>query len=125
MAVATQGQGVVNQHFGHAKEFLIYEASPEGVRFIGHRKAEQYCAGDTTCGDGESTIDITIRAIADCEAMISAKVGFGPWEKLEAAGVVPNSDYAYEPIEDAVVGVYREMYDAGRLAAADDQQLTA
>ena len=117
MAVATKGQGVVNQHFGHANEFLIYEASPAGVRFIGHRKAAQYCAGDDTCGEGESTIDITIKALADCEAMISAKIGFGPWEKLEAQGITPFSDYAYEPIEDAVIGVYREMFAAGALSA--------
>ena len=56
MAVATKGQGVVNEHFGHAKEFLVYEASPSGIRFIGHRKAEQYCSGDDTCGEGESTL---------------------------------------------------------------------
>ena len=38
MAVATKGGGVINEHFGHAREFLIYEASSAGVRFIGHRK---------------------------------------------------------------------------------------
>jgi nitrogen fixation protein NifB len=46
MAVATTGGGVINQHFGHAKEFLVYEASAEGVRFIGHRKTDLYCGGD-------------------------------------------------------------------------------
>ena len=44
MAVAGKN-GVVAEHFGHAKEFLIYEASPAGVRFIGHRKTELYCGG--------------------------------------------------------------------------------
>lgn len=38
MAVSTNGGGVINEHFGHAHEFLVYEASPAGVRFIGHRK---------------------------------------------------------------------------------------
>ena len=37
MAVAGKN-GVVAEHFGHAREFLVYEASPTGVRFIGHRK---------------------------------------------------------------------------------------
>lgn len=121
MAVATKGQGVVNQHFGHAKEFLVYEASPAGVRFIGHRKAEQYCSGDDTCGEGESTLDITIRSLEGCEAVICSKVGYSPWEKLEAAGITPNGEYAMEPIEDAVVGVYKEMYEKGLLAEASGQ----
>ena len=56
MAVATSGQGVINMHFGHAKEFLIYEASPDGVRFHQSSQADQYCGGDSTCGDGESTL---------------------------------------------------------------------
>ncbi len=121
MAVATQGQGIVNQHFGHAKEFLVYEASPAGVRFIGHRKAEQYCSGDDTCGEGESTLDITIRSLEGCEAVICSKVGYSPWEKLEAAGIIPNGEYAMEPIEDAVVGVYRGMYESGALSEASGQ----
>ena len=45
MAVSTKGGGVINEHFGHAREFLVYEASPAGVRFIGHRKTTPYCEG--------------------------------------------------------------------------------
>ena len=121
MAVATKGQGIVNQHFGHAKEFLIYEASPAGVRFIGHRKAEQYCGGDDTCGEGESTLDITIRSLEGCEAVICSKIGYSPWERLEEAGIVPNGEYAMEPIEDAVAGVYREMFQSGNLSEANGE----
>jgi nitrogen fixation protein NifB len=121
MAVATKGQGVVNEHFGHAKEFLVYEASPSGIRFIGHRKAEQYCSGDDTCGEGESTLDITIRSLEGCEVVICSKIGFSPWERLEAAGIMPNGEYAMEPIEDAVAGVYREMYEKGQLSEGTQQ----
>ena len=124
MAVASKGQGVVNQHFGHAKEFLVYEASAAGVRFIGHRKAEQYCSGDDTCGEGESTLDITIRSLEGCEVVICSKIGFSPWERLEEAGIMPNGEYAMEPIGDAVAGVYREMYENGRLSE-DVVQLSA
>jgi nitrogen fixation protein NifB len=120
MAVATSGQGVINLHFGHAKEFLIYEASPDGVRFISHRKADQYCGGDTTCGDGESTLQVTIRALAGCEAVLCSKVGYEPWEMLEAAGIAPNGEHAMEPIEEAVMAVYKEMAAAGKLDATPE-----
>jgi len=120
MAVATSGQGVINMHFGHAKEFLIYEASPDGVRFISHRKADQYCGGDSTCGDGESVLQLTIRALAGCEAVLCSKVGYEPWEQLEAAGIAPNGEHAMEPIEEAVMAVYKEMAAAGKLDEAKD-----
>jgi len=116
MAVATKGGGVINQHFGHANEFLVYEASPEGVRFIGHRKTELYCVGDDTCGDKESALDKSIRALEGCEVVLCAKIGYEPWGNLEQAGIMPNGEHAMEPIEDAVMAVYQEMIETGKLS---------
>jgi nitrogen fixation protein NifB len=121
MAVATSGLGLVNQHFGHAKEFLVYEASPEGARLVGHRKTDQYCEGSTSCGDGESVLAKTIRLLAGCEAVICSKIGFEPWGELEKAGIQPNGEHAMAPIEAAVMAVYREMEAAGKLAPATAQ----
>ena len=115
MAVATKGGGVINEHFGHASEFLIYEASSEGVRFIGHRKTVPYCEGGDTCGDGESALDRTLRELSGCEAVLCSKVGYEPWGPLEAAGITPNGEHAMEPIEGAVAAVYEEMRAAGKL----------
>jgi nitrogen fixation protein NifB len=117
MAVAAKG-GVVAVHFGHAKEFLVYEATAEGARFVGHRKAEQYCAGDETCGDGESVLDRTIKALAGCEVVLCSKIGFEPWGNLEAAGIQPNGEHAMEANEEAVMAVWNEMLAAGKLDAA-------
>jgi nitrogen fixation protein NifB len=113
MAVATSGGGVVNQHFGHTKEFLVYEASMTDVRFIGHRKVELYCEGGDTCGDGESVLGKTIRTLEGCEAVLCSKIGYEPWEQLEEAGIQPNGEHAMEPIEDAVAAVYAEMVKNG------------
>lgn len=122
MAVATSGQGVINQHFGHAKEFLIYEASPDGVRFISHRKTDLYCSGDDTCGDGESVLQRTIRTLEGCEAVLCSKIGYEPWDMLEQAGIQPNGEHALEPIEDAVMAVYKEMAEAGKLEEAQAER---
>ena len=115
MAVATSGGGLINQHYGHATEFLIYEASPSGVRFIGHRKVDQYCVGNDSCGEKESALAGSIRALKGCEAVLCSKIGFEPWGLLEAAGIQPNGEHAMEPIEEAVMAVYQEMIAAGRL----------
>ncbi|MBV8488153.1 MAG: nitrogenase cofactor biosynthesis protein NifB [Planctomycetaceae bacterium] len=118
MAVASRGGGLINEHFGHAREFLIYEASPLGVRFIGHRKTDLYCSGGDTCGEAETTLAKTISALAGCETVLCSKIGFEPWEALEAAGIMPNGEYAMEPIEKAVAAVYLAMYQEGRLTPA-------
>ncbi|MGI1670208.1 MAG: nitrogenase cofactor biosynthesis protein NifB [Neptuniibacter sp.] len=115
MAVATSGGGVINQHFGHATEFLIYEASSNGVRFIGHRKVDQYCIGNDTCGEKESALAGSIRSLSGCEAVLCSKIGFEPWGLLEEAGIEPNGEYAMEPIEEAVMSLYQEMIASGRL----------
>lgn len=127
MAVAGKN-GLVAEHFGHAREFLIYEASPEGVRFISHRKTELYCGGMDACGDGdvveagasESLLDRNIRILEGCEVVLCAKVGYEPWAKLEAAGIAPNGEHAMEPIEDAVMAVYEEIAATGRLLPQAD-----
>ena len=125
MAVATTGGGVINQHFGHATEFLIYEASPTDVRFISHRKVELYCGGGDTCGDGESVLDKIIKTLEGCEAVLCSKIGFEPWGILEEAGIQPNGEHAMEPIEEAVAAVYKEMAENGQLDTkpAEQQQL--
>lgn len=115
MAIASQGGGLVNQHFGHAKEFLVYEASSEGVRFISHRKTDLYCTGGDTCGDGDSLLGGIIKSLEGCEAVLCSKIGYEPWETLENAGIMPNGEHAMERIEDAVWAVYVEMYQNGKL----------
>ncbi|NEX22684.1 nitrogenase cofactor biosynthesis protein NifB [Thiorhodococcus mannitoliphagus] len=127
MAVATTGQGVINQHFGHAREFLVYEASVNEVRFIGARKVDLYCAGGDTCGDAETTLQKIIRTLEGCEVVLCSKIGYEPWSQLEEAGITPNGEHAMEPIEEAVAAVYREMVEAGQLdqAKAEPQRLTA
>ncbi len=121
MAVASKGGGVINEHFGHAREFLVYEASPAGVRFIGHRKTDLYCTGGDTCGETETALDQIIRSLSGCEAVLCSKIGYEPWEILEAAGIQPNGEHGMEPIEDAVAAVYREWYESGRLASRSSQ----
>ncbi|TVQ89121.1 MAG: nitrogenase cofactor biosynthesis protein NifB [Chromatiaceae bacterium] len=133
LAVASSGGGLVNQHFGHAREFLIYEATtiasaapgatPEAaptvdVRFIGARRVDRYCGGGDTCGDAETALAGTLRALAGCAAVLCSKIGYEPWGELEAAGIQPNGEHALEPIEDAVAAVYRELLQA---ATARDQ----
>ncbi len=119
MAVATRGAGVINQHFGQASEFLIYEASPEGVRFLGYRKAGRYCSGVDNCGDSANGLSDTIRILHGCTVVLCSKIGIEPWNELESAGIIPNGEHADECIEEAVIEVYRELIESGALSPHD------
>lgn len=100
VAVATRGGGLVNQHFGHAREFLVYDVDRDGVRLVGHRKVDGYCVG----GDGDDDVlPAVLRALADCRAVLVAKVGHCPREELAKAGIDPVTDYAFEPIEASLL----------------------
>lgn len=116
MAVATSGGGLINQHFGQAREFLVYEASAREVRFIGVRKVGAYCIGPEDCGELDWVLEDTLRALSGCEAVLCSRIGFEPWGQLEAAGITPNGEHALEPIEQAVASLYQEWVAAGRLA---------
>lgn len=111
VAVATQGGGRINQHFGHAREFQVYEASADGVKFIGHRKvADQYCGG------GDAALEGVIEALTGVEIVLCAKIGDCPQEKLDAVGLRVVDDWAYEYIETAIGEYYAVEYGTARLA---------
>ncbi|MGO9770182.1 MAG: nitrogenase cofactor biosynthesis protein NifB [Roseiarcus sp.] len=111
VAVATKGGGRVNEHFGHAKEFQIYEASPKGVVFVGHRKVDAYCMG----GFGEdATLDATIAALEGVPHVLCAKIGDCPKDVLAAAGIEARDAYAYEYAETAIGALYAQTFARAR-----------
>ena len=115
MAVAAKG-GLITEHFGHAREFLIYEVTGAGAKLVGHRKTDLYCSGDDTCGEGEDVLAKTIRALEGCEVVLCSKIGYEPWGRLEAAGIQPNGEHPMEEIEPACMAVWSGMLKAGKLA---------
>nr|QPX50267.1 nitrogenase FeMo-cofactor synthesis FeS core scaffold and assembly protein NifB [Paenibacillus brasilensis] len=90
IAVASRGGGKVNQHFGRAKEFMIYESDGTIVNFIGIRKVQSYCHGKADCnGDKAETMKEILSMVHDCALLLSAGIGEAPKEALQEAGVLP------------------------------------
>lgn len=100
VAVATEGHGKINQHFGHATEFQIFEVSKDEALFVGHRRVDLYCQGGF--GEDEQLPSI-VNAINDCHAVLVAKIGACPRDELKAAGIEPVDEYAHEFIEKAAL----------------------
>ncbi|PPD04500.1 MAG: nitrogenase cofactor biosynthesis protein NifB [Methylobacter sp.] len=108
IAVATKGGGKVNEHFGHATEFQIYELTTAGAKFVGHRRVDLYCQG----GFGEEDALVTvIRAINDCHAVFVAKIGGCPKGDLQKAGIDPVDQYAGEFIEKSAIAYFKNYLD--------------
>jgi nitrogen fixation protein NifB len=119
VAVATKGGGRINEHFGHAKEFQIYEVGTGGSKIVGHRRVDLYCQGGF--GD-EDKLPTVIRAIADCTAVFVAKVGTCPKEALIAAGIDPVDQYAHEFIEQSAIAYFKDYLkkiESGEIAPAE------
>ena len=104
VAVATKGEGKVNQHFGHAREFQIYETSTAGVKFVGHRRVDLYCQGGY---DDDEVLPKTIRAINDCHAVLVAKIGACPRDALKEVGIEAIESQAFEFIEAAALAYFK------------------
>ncbi len=116
VAVATEGGGRVNQHFGHATEFQVYELTPTSATFVGHRRVDLYCQGGW--GEDEQLPSI-VGAINDCHAVLVARIGACPRDELWAAGIEPVDAYAHEFIEKAALSWfadYRRRVAAGEIA---------
>jgi nitrogen fixation protein NifB len=108
IAVATKGSGLVNEHFGHAKEFQVYELSTAGAKFVGHRRVDLYCQG----GFGEEdSLETIIRAINDCHAVFVAKIGGCPKADLQKAGIDPVDQYAGQFIEKSAITWFKNYLD--------------
>jgi nitrogen fixation protein NifB len=87
VAVASTGGGRVNQHFGKAEEFWIYEAAPGWARFVQVRNVRRFCSGLLGCDDDPSALGRLVEMLSDCAAVITADTGPRPREALEKAGI--------------------------------------
>jgi lactoylglutathione lyase len=108
----TQG-GAVDQHFGQAAEFLIYDVTVDGVHLLDRRGVDAHAQ------DGEDRRDTIVRMLGDCQALLVAKIGPVPQAKLAAAGIVATDAYAGQPIETALLA-FRTNGDAGPTTSLED-----
>jgi nitrogen fixation protein NifB len=103
VAVASKGKGRINEHFGHAREFQVWEVNTAGAKFVGHRRVDQYCQG----GFGEEdSLDNVVRAIRDCAAVLVARIGACPRKGLSGAGIEASDEFGLEPIEPSLLRYY-------------------
>jgi len=100
VAVATKSGTLVDQHFGQANEFYIYESDGIQARFIERRNVVRYCQDKEICEAKTDRIEALLRTIKDCSSVLAMRIGDTPQRKLEAMGIRVIA--TYDRIEDAV-----------------------
>ncbi|KPU45695.1 FeMo cofactor biosynthesis protein NifB [Oxobacter pfennigii] len=86
-AIASKSGINIDQHFGHAEEFYIYEFTQGRISFVEKRDIGKYCSGNTECDDKEDKMEVIIDTLKDCNAVLALRAGHGPTEKLGKKGI--------------------------------------
>ncbi|MEG3224850.1 MAG: dinitrogenase iron-molybdenum cofactor biosynthesis protein [Methanobacteriales archaeon Met13] len=87
VAVASSDGKFINQHFGMASQFLIFEIKDDGTyEFLELRENKPACSVD---GHSDLSMGKSIELISDCEAVIASQIGPGAIDILISREINP------------------------------------
>lgn len=101
IAVASKDGKEINQHFGHAERFLIYDVDQGDARLVDEKKVERYCSFDPEHPLRGHLLRDIADALRGCRAVVTAQMGEHPKGELEQLGIEPF--VASGPIKSTVV----------------------
>ncbi len=85
VAVASSDGKYVNQHFGMAQQFLIFEIDDKGnYKFLELRKNTPACE---VGGHTDEAMERSVELISDCEAVLASQMGPGAVNALASHGI--------------------------------------
>lgn len=113
IAVATSDDRKVDEHFGHAEGFTIYDVDAQGPRLLERREVAAHERG------GEDRREAIYRMVDDCKIMLVAKIGAAPQEALAALGIEASDFHSGCNVEASLREVYAAKSEAASGAAVD------
>jgi predicted Fe-Mo cluster-binding NifX family protein len=87
IAVASKSGTEVDQHFGHAERFLLYEYHQGQPQAVGTVEVEKYCSYDADHPFRSRQFGAIVAALAGCQAVVTAMIGEYPLQELKKAGL--------------------------------------
>jgi nitrogen fixation protein NifB len=115
IAITSASGTSVDDHFGSAKEFLIYEAGDKAAKYLTKREFVQYCQGADNCSD-KNPIDDIKEKLKDINVLLTAKIGECPMDSLkEISGLIIRQDLAFREIGEACVIAARDCLVTDRM----------
>lgn len=85
--VSTDGK-VINQHFGKASRFYIFEVEGDKIQFLEVRETIPVC-GSEEYGHADDVLKNAISLISDCKMLFCSRIGNRPQEELRKKGITP------------------------------------
>ena len=95
IAVASTDGQKVDQHFGHAQHFFVYEILDGMAMMEGARKVQPYCNPDPLHNFADARLAPILEMLSDCRALYVAKIGDAPKKALENAGIATTQCSAF------------------------------
>lgn len=94
VAFASTDKVHVDEHFGQAEEFVIWEVGPDEVAFSGVVQVE----AEAGPGHSDDKIEARSAALADCALVYVADIGGPAAARLVAKKIHPLKSKEHEPI---------------------------
>ena len=88
VAVTSKYEKLVDQHFGQAERFLIYDTDGVHNSLVERRDAPKYCSGYEYCESDEDYKQETVNKLADCTAVVTMRIGNQAKERLLTQGIL-------------------------------------
>lgn len=85
--VSTDGKNV-NDHFGKAERFLIYEAGAAGLTSIAEQKISCLSTGDQSHQFDAARFESVAQALEGCKRIYCTRIGDRPRQELEKQGIM-------------------------------------
>lgn len=100
VAVASTDGMLINQHFGHADRFLVYEVEDGECRLVDERKTDKYCSADPERFESDDVLMRICESLRDCEYLLVNRIGYLPERELMKMGI--KTFMLYDRIEDGI-----------------------
>jgi nitrogen fixation protein NifX len=108
VAFASTDRTRVNQHFGAAEGFVIYEVTPDKATLVGVGEfAEEAMDGN------EDKLTAKVDFLAGCAAVYVMAIGASAIKKLMAKGIQPIRTNEIDAVDDLLSEISRAMNDGG------------
>jgi len=100
VAVASSDGKFINQHFGHASEFLIFSLKEDAFDFLERIRTKPYC----NWGEhDDNELEEAVKKLLGCDIVIASQIGPGAREVLIEHGIEPLQQHGF--IEDVLSGI--------------------
>jgi len=128
IAFASSNRRVVDQHFGAAEAFCIYQLAEDDARLV---EVAEFHDSDVAMDGHEGKLARKIELLEGCAAVYCNAVGASAIKQLLAAGIQPMKVEEGTPLNELLCGLNQSLKNeppawlAKRLQSKDDDRFTA